>query len=155
MNHYEAQTSIAKRWLAGFPAPAAAVVGAAVVSALPNEPFTEPEPPAVWAEVTFDEASSLIGQTIGKPYRQTYRGTMFVRLYYPAAGAGEADVGTSKLVQLADVVDEVMCNAQFDEAVGEDGVITKAAELRGPGNEGRWWILAVIIPYEYTRVVNP
>jgi len=154
VNHYEAQTSIAKRWLAGFPAPAATLIGSAVASALPNEPFTEPEPPSSWAEVTFDDASAPISQTIGRPYRITYRGTMYVRLYYPAAGAGEADVGTKMLVKLADIVDEVMCNAQFDEGVGEDGVTTKAAELRGPGSEGRWWILAVIIPYEYTRVVN-
>jgi hypothetical protein len=152
VNQLEAETSILKKWLTQWPALAATIVPAGVATILDNTVAAEPDPPAVWCTVQVDQNVAGRRQTLGKPARTTYAGTIYVQLNYPQVGAGDVDDGTLVLKQLAVKVVELLSEQQWDEGVGEDGVITYEAHVSSVGPDGRWWTLAISFPYEYTLI---
>ncbi len=151
MNDYQAVDAIQKRWITLWPAASAAIVTAGVAFMFDNEAGAEPQPPAVWC-VLATETQPQERMTMGVPGKFITRGTIFVRINYPVAGVGGAADGTKVLNQLAGAVKDVLSVKQFGEGPNEDGVITREGSIKVVGEDGLWWMIAVLVPFEYTEI---
>ncbi len=161
MKYDAAIDAIKTRWLTLWPA-ASETAYPAQVGGLPtifeNDKSAEPSPPTVWTEVVV-ETQPEEAMTIGKPTTYRTRGTIWIRVNYPAVGAGGADDGTKWLNRLAVAALGIMASKQFAEGPNEDGIITYTGAVLTEGvdqgqraDEGLWWILAIAIRFEYTDV---
>ncbi len=151
MTDYEALDAIQKRWLALWPALSTAIVTAGVATMFENEAGAEPAPPAVWCMLV-TETQPQERMTMGRTAKYITRGTIFVRINYPAAGAGGAADGMKLITQLAGAAKDALSVAQFGEGPNEDGVITREGSIKTIGEDGLWWMIAVLVPFEYTEI---
>lgn len=166
MTGTEAENAIKRRWLAAWDAAVEAVAARLEVEVGSRDPFetpavckvildneveVPPDPPHTWVELEILDGDTFT-ETIGQDADHTSFATIAVRIHYPSAGAGGAPVGTYALGLLADAAAAILADAQFDEGLDENGVITRAARRsrEAQSEDGAWWILAVLVPFEYT-----
>lgn len=151
MTDLEATNAILAKWIAEWPALSVAIVPAGVPYVFENNPVQEYAPPTYWAELIIEHGTP-VRETLGKPARYRCPGMIYIALRKPAAGFGNVADGTKDLLQLGEAVAQIYHTKQFNEGPDEDGVITREAAIRKPGDDGLWWILAVLIPFDYYQV---
>lgn len=151
MTDLEATSAILAKWLAEWPAAATAIVPAGVPHVFENTPVQEYAPPTYWAEIIIEHGTQ-VRETVGKPAKYRTPGMIYVALRKPGAGVGGVADGIKDLLQLGEAVKGIYHTKQFNEGPDEEGVITREASIRKPGDDGLWWILAVLIPFDYYEV---
>lgn len=160
MTDADAIEAIKQQWRDLWPAASAAIVGAAfpalaadgVPTAMPNTNVSEPDEAIPWAAFAVERRPS-VRVTMGEPAKYSTRGEIFVLLHWPAAAFGDVEEGDTQLNKLGGAVRDVYQSKQFGVVDGDDGVLTYTVSLSDSerGADGRWWILAAIVPFEYTE----
>lgn len=149
----QALDEIQKRWIAGWDAAVTARVGASyapIASSFDDELAAAPAPATPYALLSVETG---IGErlTMGSPAKFLTSGTIYAKLHWPLAASNGFPDGGGWIQRMAEAVKDTLSVAQFGNAPGEDGVITRVASVSPPAQDGAHWIVAVTLPFEFTE----
>jgi len=111
--------------------------------AWPNEPFSDPEPPAPWIMVQMqgaDYEQQSIGAETPSANRWVETGSLYVHVFVPV-GTGELEA-----TRLARVMAEFLRGIELPGDIQLDGMSIGAGE-RGD-EDGNWWRVSLFAHYQ-------